>query len=144
MGDVELLLSVLELLLLAQQPVKSVTDANAASCFNITTDALGVWRDVLEGTTNVSHGAIHPSRLFGIGFEGIVDFADRQQASNFIKIRADATNDAHVDGIRWTNIANTFGFVHELAELVGAADCRGSGAHGEKLSFNHGGSRGSS
>jgi hypothetical protein len=74
--EVELLLSVLELLLLAKQPVDAVSDANAASGFNVTTDTLGVGCDVLERATDVSHGAIHPSWLLRVGLERIVDFAD--------------------------------------------------------------------
>jgi hypothetical protein len=143
-GNVELLLSVLELLLLAEQPVEAVTNTNAASGFDVSTDALRVRRDVLKGAAHVSHGAVHPARLLRVGLEGIVDFADREETTNFIEVGTDATNDAHVDSVGWTDIADSFGLVHELSNLVGTADCRRCSTEGEELSFNHGGGRGSS
>lgn len=135
--DVQLLLSVLKLLLLAQQPVHAVPDANASTVLHIASDALGVRRDVLKRATDVSHGAIDPFGLLRIRLEGVVDFADGKKALDFVEIGSHAANNAHVDGIRRTNVANAFGLVQELAELVGTANRTRGGAEGEDLSFNH-------
>lgn len=145
-GDVELLLPVLELLLLAQQPVETVTHADATAGLDVAANALRMGRDVLEGAAHVAHGPVDPFRLLRVGFERVVDLADGQQATHFVEISAHAADDAHVDGVGWAYIAHAFGLVHELAQLVGAADGRGRSADGDELSFSHGGSgyRGSS
>ena len=55
-----------------------------------------------------------------------------------VEVRADAPNDADVDGIGRANVADTFGLEQELAQLVYAADGAGRSSEGEKLSFRHG------
>jgi hypothetical protein len=139
MRDVELLLPVLQLLLLAQEPVDAVPHADTTPILDIASDAFGVRRDVLEGTAHVAHAPVDPFGLFRVGFEDVVDLADRQQASHFVKVGSNAANDAHVDGIGGTDVAHTFGFGQEFGELVGSSKSASSGTQGQDLSFNHDG-----
>ena len=60
MRDGELLLPVLELLLLAEQPVDAVPHADAAAVLDIAGDAFRVRRDVLKGAAHVAHASVDP------------------------------------------------------------------------------------
>jgi hypothetical protein len=73
--DVELLLSVLQLLLLAEQPVDAVPHADAAAVLDIAGDALRVRRGVLQSAAHVAQAAVDPHGLLRIGLEDVVDFA---------------------------------------------------------------------
>jgi hypothetical protein len=127
MRNVELLLPVLQLLLLAQEPVDAVPHADTTTILDVASDAFGVRRDVLEGTAHVAHAPVDPFGLLGVGFEDVVDLADRQQASHFIEVGSNAANDAHVDGIGGTDVAHTFGFGQEFGELIGTSKSASSG-----------------
>ena len=140
-GDGELLLPVLQLLLLAEQPVDAVTDANTAALLDVSADALRVRRDVLQGTAHIAHAAVDPLGLLGVGLEGVVDLADGQQAPHFVEVGAHAADDAHVDGVGGTDITQTLGLVQELAELVCAAEGSRRRAERKELSLCHGGER---
>ena len=140
-GDGELLLPVLQLLLLAEQPVDAVTDANTAALLDVSADALRVRRDVLQGTAHIAHAAVDPLGLLGVGLEGVVDLADGQQAPHFVEVGAHAADDAHVDGVGGTDITQTLGLVQELAELVCAAEGSRRRAERKELSLRHGGER---
>lgn len=60
MRDGELLLPVLELLLLAEQPVDAVPHADAAAVLDIASDAFRVRRDVLKSAAHVAHASVDP------------------------------------------------------------------------------------
>jgi hypothetical protein len=137
-GDCEFLFSVLELFLLAEQPVNTVPHADTAAVLNVASDAFSVGRNVLEGAAHIAHAAVDPFGLFVVGLEDVVDFADREQTAHLFEIRANATDDAHVDGVGWTDITHTLGLCKELGELVGASESGGSRAEGDELSFDHG------
>lgn len=137
-GNCEFLFSVLELFLLAEQPVNTVPHANTAAVLNVASDAFSMGRNVLEGAAHIAHAAVDPFGLFVVGLEDVVDFADREQTAHLLEIRADATDDAHVDGVGWTDITNPLGLCEEFGELVGASESGGSRAEGDELSFDHG------
>jgi hypothetical protein len=138
-GDAEFLLPVLELFLFAEEPVDAVPHANTAAIFNVASDAFRVGGNVFEGAAHVAHAAVDPFGFFRVGLEDVVDFADREQTAHLFEIRADAADDAHVDGIGWADVAHTFGLCKELCELVGAAEGRGRSAEGDELSLDHDG-----
>jgi hypothetical protein len=138
-GNDELLLAVLQLLLLAEQPVDAVTDAHAAALLDVAANALRVRRDVLQGAAHIAHAAVHPLGLLRVGLEGIVDFADGQQALHFVEVGAHAADDAHVDGVGGTDIAQALGLVEELAELVCAAEGSRRRTERKDLALDHGG-----
>lgn len=137
-GNYEFLFPVLELFLLADEPVNTVPHANTAAVLNVASDALGVRGNVLEGAAHIAHAAVDPFGLFVVGLEDVVDFADREQTAHLFEIRADATDDAHVDGVGGADITNALGLCEELGELVGASESGGSRAEGDELSFGHG------
>lgn len=137
--NVELLLPVLQLLLLAEQPVDAVPDANTAAVLDVTSDALRVGRDVLQSAAHVAHASVDPFGLFRVGLEDVVDLADGEQTSHFVQVGLDAADDAHVDGIGRTDVADAFGLVEELGKLVRPSEGTSGSADGENLSFNHGG-----
>lgn len=85
-GDGDLLLAVLELLLLAQQPVDAVAQADTATVVDVARYTLGVRGDVLQGAAHVAHGTVHPLGLFGVRFESIVDFLDGEQTAHFVEV----------------------------------------------------------
>lgn len=137
--DVELLLSVLQLLLLAEQPVDAVPDTDTATVLDIASDALSVRRDVLESAAHIAHASIDPFGLLRVGFEDVVDLADGEKTSHFIKVGLDAANDAHIDCIGRTNVADAFGLVEEFGKLVSTSKGTSGSTESENLSFNHDG-----
>ena len=137
-GNCEFLFSVLKLFLLAEQPVNTVPHADAAAILNVASDAFSMGRNVLEGAAHIAHAAVDPFGFFVVGLEDVVDFADREQTAHLFEIRADATDDAHVDGVGWTDITHPLGLCEELGELVGASESGGSRAEGDEVSFDHG------
>lgn len=137
MRNLQFLLPVFKLLFLAQEPVNAVPDTNTTAILDIAGDALRMWRDVLQRAAYVSHGAIDPFGLLRVGFEGVMDLADREKATDFVKVGAYAADDAHVDCIGRADVTKAFGFVHKFAELVGTAQSGRGGADGEEFSFRH-------
>jgi hypothetical protein len=137
--DVELLLSVLQLLLLAEQPVDAVPDTDTATVLDIASDALRVRRDVLESAAHIAHASVDPFGLLRVGFEDVVDLADGEKTSHFIKVGLDAANDAHIDCIGRTDVADAFGLVEEFGKLVSTSKGTSGSTEGENLSFNHDG-----
>jgi hypothetical protein len=114
-------------------------DTDTTTVFDVTSDAFSVRRNVLESAAHIAHASIDPFGLLRVGFEDVVDFADREEASHFVEVRSYAADDAYVNCIGRTDVADTFGFGEELGELVGTSNSASSGAEGEKLSFNHDG-----
>jgi hypothetical protein len=112
---------------------------DTAAVFDIASDALSVRRDVLKSAAHVAHASVDPLGLLRVGFEDVVDFANGEKTSHFIKVGPDAANDAHVDCIGRTDVADALGFGEEFGKLVGTSKGTSGSTEGEDLSFNHDG-----